>query len=66
MATDYGPSTLFGEKKDKVVEGRKSIRNRMRLIATIYMKLLEIYNNQNEVKLTEMLNNAADMYRKET
>ena len=53
-------------KKDKVVEGRKRVRNMMRQMATIYMKFLKVYSEQNEVKLTEILNNAADMYRKET
>ena len=38
----------------------------MRLVANVYLCFREIYSNQTEVKLIDQLDNAADIYRRET
>ena len=53
-------------KKDKKTETTKSVRARMRLTARLYLQFCDLYKKQNEVVLTDELNNAADMYRRET
>ena len=52
-------------KKDKVFETRKYVRGRMRLVARLYLAFREVYSKQEEVCLTDRLNNAADMYRRD-
>ena len=52
-------------KKDKIVEGKRTVRPRMRLLARIYLCFREFYNDQTEVILTDPLNNAGDVYRRE-
>ena len=52
-------------KKDKIVEGKRTVRSRMRLLARIYLCFREFYNDQTEVILTDPLNNAGDVYRRE-
>ena len=56
---------LFGamkRKKDKFVEGKRTVRSRMRLLGRIYLYFREFYNDQTEVTLTDPLNNAGDVY----
>ena len=53
-------------KKDKVVEGKKTVRSRMRLLARLYLKFLSFYNQQTNVIVIDLLGNAADLYRKES
>ena len=53
-------------KKDKKIGAKKLVRTRMQLVARVYLCFREIYSNQTEVKLTDLLDNAADMYRRET
>ena len=59
-------SGVLRRKKDKKVEAKKSVHARMQLVARIYLCFREIYSNQTEVKLTDLLDNAADTYRRET
>ena len=56
---------VLKRKKYKKVETRKSVRARMRSVVRVYLCFREIYSNQTEVKLTDQLENAADMYRRE-
>ena len=53
-------------KKDKVMEAKKSVRARMRLIARIYLAFREVYGAQSAIKLTDECKNAADIFRRET
>lgn len=53
-------------KKDKKKETVRSVRSRMRLLTRVYQSFLRQYQNQDEVKLNEKDDNAADMYRRET
>ena len=53
-------------KKDKAVEGRKTVRTQMRLVARLYLDFCNLYNSQTDVQLVEPMNNAADIYRRET
>ena len=48
------------------MEGQRTTRAQMRLIARVYLTFKEIYGSQNEVVLTDVQNNAADMFRRET
>ena len=59
-------SGVLRRKKDKKVEAKKSVHARMQLVARVYLCFREIYSNQTEVKLTDLLDNAADTYRRET
>ena len=52
-------------KKDKIVEGKRTVRSRMPLLPRIYLCFREFYNDQTEVILTDPLNNAGDVYRRE-
>ena len=54
------------KKKDKAVEGRKTVRTQMRLVARLYLAFCNLYNSQTDVQLVEPMNNAADIYRRET
>ena len=56
----------IGRKRDKVTEGRKTVRSRMRLIARIYLSFRVLYDEQTDIKLSDPLGNAADLYRRET
>ena len=53
-------------KNDKKVEAKNSVRTRMQLVTKVYLFFREIYSNETEVKLTDLLDNAADMHRRET
>ena len=53
-------------KRDKVVEVRKTVRSRMRLLVRMYLRFKVCYGSQDEVTLSDMLNNSGDMFRKET
>ena len=53
-------------KKDKEQECKKTVRSRMRLIARVYLKFLEYYQDQSVIILDKSLNNSADMFRRET
>ena len=53
-------------KRDKVVEVRKTVRSRMRLLVRMYLRFKVCYGSQDEVILSDMLNNSGDMFRKET
>ena len=53
-------------KKDKMTEAQKTVRGRMRLAARVYLEFRKEYEDQSDVILSEKLNNAADMYRRET
>ena len=54
------------KKKDKAVEGRKTVRTQMRLVARLYLAFCDLYNSQTDVQFVEPMNNAADIYRRET
>ena len=53
-------------KKDKVHETRKYVRGRMRLVARVYLAFREVYSQQKEIHPNDTLNNAADIYRRDT
>ena len=38
----------------------------MRLLVRIYLQYRKNYKEQSEIQMTDMLHNAADMYRRET
>nr|XP_047142840.1 uncharacterized protein LOC124817088 [Hydra vulgaris] len=54
------------KKKDKFIEGCRTVRARMRLLARIYLLFKLYYKQQTSVKLVLEMNNAADMFRRET
>ena len=58
--------TSLKRRKGKVIESRKTVRTRMRLLARVYLKFKSFYTQQSEVRLTDVLNNARDVYRRET
>ena len=58
--------TALQRKKDKVVETKKLVRARMRLIARLYLVILEFYKKQSDVKIINPTNNAADLYSRES
>jgi len=51
---------------DFQVETTKSVRSRMKLIVRLYLTFREEYTKQSDVPLGDKLDNAADMYRRET
>jgi len=53
------------KKKHKVTETKKSVRATMQLTARVYLVFRDAFSKQNAVTLTNMMNNAADMYRRE-
>lgn len=54
------------KKKNNAVDGRKTVRTQMRLVARLYLAFRNLYNSQTDVQLVESMNNAADIYRRET
>ena len=53
-------------KKDKKEETSKYVRARMRLTARVLIAFKNVYDNQTEVKIEHKLENAADIFRRET
>ena len=53
-------------KKDKKEETSKYVRARMHLTARVLIAFKNVYDNQTEVKIEHKLENAADIFRRET
>lgn len=58
--------TANKRKNDKKIEGQKTTRARMRLLARIYIVFKQMYADQTDIKVERMLDNSADMFRRET
>lgn len=52
-------------KRDKKLETTKYVRARLRLTARVYLAFLDVYKSQNQIKLEDEKENAADMFRRE-
>lgn len=50
-------------RKDKVCVTKKTVRARMRLIGRLYILFSSMYDSQSELTVTNLANNAADIYR---
>ena len=53
-------------KKNKIDEGKKIVRSRMRLLARLYLRFRCLYDEQSNVKLSNPFGNTADLYNRET
>ena len=53
------------KKKDKMVETKRTVRARMRILARIYLTYQPYYSEQSEVSLTEVCGNVADMFHRD-
>ena len=53
-------------RTDKVAEGKRTVRGRMRLLGRLYVRHREMYESQSDVIADDLIGNAGDLFRRES